>query len=182
MVGVGGMALPRPGSAEEEALLKAGLCTALAMSALDALARGLEGVQENTQTRRREPNWVVRAGVATAQQLQGGTDFHRHVPGLYGFSVQREAGKTIQELAAAGQFPNGQISVATVEALVAAAASEGYIVAVVKSPGNGFHHTVAVPLNPQLQAYPAQKMPPELAEALSNVFVPQPNPARVPRR
>jgi hypothetical protein len=51
MVGVGGMALPRRGSAEEEALLKAGLCTALAMSALDALARGIEEVRDNNQSR-----------------------------------------------------------------------------------------------------------------------------------
>jgi len=48
------MALPRRGSAEEDALLKAGLCTALAMSALDALARGLEDVRDRVQPRQRE--------------------------------------------------------------------------------------------------------------------------------
>jgi hypothetical protein len=56
MLGVGGMALPRPGSAEEEALLKAGLCTALAMSALDALSRGLEGIRDRALPRNQSKN------------------------------------------------------------------------------------------------------------------------------
>jgi len=133
-----------------------------------------------TQTRDRELNWVVRAGVVTAQQLQRGTDFHGSVPGLHGFSVQREPGKTVVELAAAGQFPNAQISVTTVESLIGAAVAAGYAVTVVKSPGRGYHQTVVVPVHPMVHA-PDERMPPNLAEALSRVFTATPNPARVKR-
>jgi RHS repeat-associated protein len=129
-----------------------------------------------------EPNWVVRGGVATAQQLQDGTGFHRAVLGLHGFSVQREPGKTIQELAAAGQFLNAQISVTTAEALSTAAATMGYTVDVVKSPGAGYHHTVAVPINQHVANNPHEPMPPELATALNQVFTQMLNPARVKRR
>jgi hypothetical protein len=59
------------------------------------------------QATENEPHWVIRGGVATPSQLQAGTARHRGVPdppGLYGFSVQYQPGKTIQELAAAGRF------------------------------------------------------------------------------
>ena len=85
-----------------------------------------------------EPPWVVRGGMATPSQLQAGTARHRGVPdppGLCGFSVQHQPGKTIQELATAGRFRNTQISVTTDAALVAAGVAVGYAVSMVKSPG-----------------------------------------------
>ncbi|MDO8756743.1 MAG: hypothetical protein Q7J64_01915, partial [Elusimicrobiota bacterium] len=78
-----------------------------------------------------EPVWVVRGGVVTPEQLKTGAKLHRGIPGLFGFSVQSAPGKTIEELAAAGRFRNGQISVATVDALLAVG------VLIVKSPGEG---------------------------------------------
>jgi hypothetical protein len=87
-----------------------------------------------------ELNWVVRGGVATPSQLQAGTARHRGVPeppGLFGFSVQYQPGKTIQELAAAGRFRNVQISVTTIEELIATGLSAGYPVSIVQSPGTG---------------------------------------------
>jgi hypothetical protein len=87
---------------------------------------------------------------------------------LFGFSVQYQPGKTIQELAAAGRFRNAQISVTTDEILVVAGLSAGYAVSIVKSPGAGYHHTVQVPF----------PLPLDLAVALSAVFTQMPNPAR----
>jgi hypothetical protein len=101
--------------------------------------------------------------------LQRGAVEHLGVPGLFGFSVQRHRGRTVTELALAGRFPHAQISVATVEQLMAAARGRGYRdVRIVASPGRGFHHTVIVP----------QPLPFDLADALSQVFAVQPNPAR----
>jgi uncharacterized protein (DUF697 family) len=114
---------------------------------------------------KQEPIWVVRAGVATPEQLKEGVDAHLRVPGLTGFSVQSSPGKTIKELAAAGRFPNAQISVTTTDALLAVG------VRVVKSPGEGYHHT-AVTEDPLMSPH---------AEAISSVFKQQPNPAPVKR-
>ena len=119
----------------------------------------------------KEPHWVVRGGMATPNQLQAGTARHRGVPdppGLCGFSVQYQPGKTIKELTVAGKFRNAQISVTTDTALVAAGLSAGYPVHIVQSPGVGYHHTVQVPF----------PLPLDLAEALSVVFTQMPNPAR----
>ena len=119
----------------------------------------------------REPNWVVRGGVATPRQLQAGTAKHRGVPeppGLYGFSVQYQPGKTIEELTAAGKLRNAQISVTTDAALVAGGVSAGYPVNIVQSPGVGYHYTVQVPF----------PLPVDLTEALSATFAQMPNPAR----
>ena len=119
-----------------------------------------------------EPNWVVRGGIATANQLQAGTGRHVGVatsPGLFGFSVQYQPGKTIEELAVAGRFRNAQISFSTAEELIAAGATAGYAISIVKSPGAGYHHTARVPL----------PLPADLAAALSRVFKQVPHPARV---
>ncbi len=124
-----------------------------------------------SQPLEQEPNWAIRGGVATPSQLQAGTARHRGVPdppGLFGFSVQYQPGKTIQELAAAGRFRNVQISVTTTEELIAAGLSAGYPVSTVRSPGAGYHHTVRVPF----------PLPLDLAVALSAVFTQMPNPAR----
>jgi hypothetical protein len=118
-----------------------------------------------------EPNWIVRGGIATPSQLQAGTGKHLSIPdprGLFGFSVQYQPGKTIQELAAAGRFRNAQISVTTDKELIAAGISAGYFISIVKSPGAGCHHTVQVPC----------PLPTDLAVALSAVFKQMPNPAR----
>jgi hypothetical protein len=111
------------------------------------------------------------AGVATPSQLQAGTARHRGVPdapGLYGFSVQYQPGKTVHELAAAGRFRNAQISVTTDAALVAAGVAAGYAISIVKSPGAGYHYKVQVPF----------PLPLDLAVALSAVFRQRPNPVR----
>lgn len=110
-----------------------------------------------------EPIWVVRAGVATSEQLKTGSKLHRGVPGLFGFSVQSAPGKTIEELAAAGQFRHGQISVTTVDALLAVG------VPIVKSPGTGYHNTART-------EYPLTDLK---AKLISAVFKPRPNPAQV---
>jgi hypothetical protein len=123
--------------------------------------------QADVQARKPEPKWVVRGGIATPEQLQRGSSEHKAVPGLFGFSVQYQPGKTIVELATAGRFRNKQISVTTAEAIVAAGAAAGYGVSIVKSPGSGYHHTVQVP-NP---------FPDDLATVLSAAFTQIPNPA-----
>src|SRR5215510_4384187 len=95
-----------------------------------------------------EPHWVIRGGMATPSQLQAGTARHRGVPeppGLYGFSVQYQPGKTVTELAVAGKFRHARISVTTDDALRAIGVSTGYVVRLVRSPGGGYHHTVQVP-------------------------------------
>jgi hypothetical protein len=87
---------------------------------------------------------------------------------LFGFSVQYQPGKTIEELATAGRFRNAQISVTTIEELIAVGVSAGYAVSIVKSPGTGCHYTVQAPF----------PLPADLAAALSAVFRQEPNPAR----
>lgn len=116
-------------------------------------------------------NWLVRGGVTTPQQLQNGTREHLQAPGIIGFSVQHQPGRSIEQLASAAQFPHAQISVTTVERLMAAGTAAGYNITVVKSPGRGFHHTVVVPA----------PLPDPLAQALSDAFEQAPNPFRVQR-
>jgi len=104
--------------------------------------------------------------------LQAGAGKHLGVvglPGLFGFSVQYQPGKTIEELAAAGRFRNAQISVTTAEELIAAGVAAGYAISIVKSPGTGYHHTVQVPF----------PLATDLAAALSAVFKQESNPARI---
>jgi hypothetical protein len=87
------------------------------------------------------------------------------MPGLTGFSVQSELGKSIIELAQAGNFPNSQISVTTVREL------QQIGVQIVASPGRGYHKTVITSL------------PLSDAEAIriSAVFRQQPNPFPIER-
>ena len=113
----------------------------------------------------------MRGGIATPKQLQAGAGKHLGMPdppGLFGFSVQYQPGRTIAELAAAGRFRNAQISVTTEEQLIAASTQAGYAIRIVKSPGTGYHHTLQVPF----------PLPLDLAIALSGVFTQMPNPAR----
>lgn len=116
-------------------------------------------------SREQEPAWVVRGGVTTRKQLQEGVKEHEGVRGLTGFSVQSAPGKTVEELAAAGRFRNGQISVTTVAALLAVG------VPVVKSPGTG-HHNTAKTEAPLASPH---------ADAISAVFKQMANPAQVKR-
>jgi len=88
--------------------------------------------------------WVVRAGEAKAVDLVKGYREHLSVPGLYGFSVQYQAGISWQELARAGQYPNAQVSIADEEDLRVALQALGYGFRLVASPGGGYHHTFVV--------------------------------------
>jgi tetratricopeptide (TPR) repeat protein len=118
-----------------------------------------------TDESQKEPVWVVRAGIANPKQLQHGTQPHRLVPGLSGFSVQSAPAKSIEELAAGGLFPHGQISVTTVDELRSVGVS------VVPSPGKGRYHCTASAPFPLTD---------EQAIRISAVFRPAiPNPARV---
>lgn len=152
------------------ACLRSPICAAIA--AVTGISIATETVLTmSPKSPRGEPNWVVRAGVATPASLQGGSAQHMAQPDLYGFSVQYMPGRSVEELARAGRFPNAQISVTTVEQLVAAGAAAGYNIAVVPSPGQGFHATVKVP----------DPMPDDLAVALAGTFVGMPNPAQFGR-
>lgn len=104
--------------------------------------------------------FVVRGGIATPEQLQKGVAEHRAVPGLTGFSVQSAPGKSIEELAAAGQFKNAQISITTVQNLLKVG------VAIVPSPGGGYHNTAVTPL----------PLSPQQAARISSIFQQMPNP------
>ncbi|MBM3242357.1 hypothetical protein FJZ31_39330 [Candidatus Poribacteria bacterium] len=130
-------------------------------------SRSPGGGSENVPKPGGRSDIVFRGGIATPQQLQKGIAEHARVEGLTGFSVQSAHGKTINELAAAGQFRNKQISVTTVGELEDAGWSLGFNVRVIPSPGRGFHNTVTTP-NP---------LPDDLAEALSEVFRQMPNPS-----
>jgi hypothetical protein len=123
-------------------------------------------------------DWVVRGGIAAPDVLIAGYREHVAVPGLYGFSVQRRPGHTVEELATAGQMKNAQISYATASELRAALQLLGYRVRLVRSPGRGFHHTfvVLVDANGTL----LQQLPRDAAEALSDTFRRRPNPHQTP--
>jgi len=116
-----------------------------------------------------EPDWIVRGGLATPEQLRAGTSEHRYVPGLTGFSVRRQPGKTVEELAAAGQFRNRMISVTTMGELRLAGTLAGYTIQVLATPRGLFHQTVVVP----------HPLPIDLAEALSLAFSHRENVTRV---
>jgi hypothetical protein len=125
-----------------------------------------------------EPNWVVRAGIASAQSLMAGYRPHIGAPGLVGCSVQYAPGRTVEELARAGQFKNLQISYATEGVLQAALSPLGYRMQLVRSPGKGFHHTLVVLYDPG--GAMLQRLPRDAAEALSRSFQRRPNPYPVP--
>src|SRR5579884_1217939 len=110
------------------------------------------------------PEWVVRAGVATAQALTAGYAEHDEVPGLFGFSVQYAPGLTIEDLAQAGQFPHKQISFATDDSLAAALMPIGYRMSLVKSPGLGYHHDFVVLYD--ATGTIVRDLPPDAADAL----------------
>src|SRR5690606_37652114 len=105
-------------------------------------------------------------GVATPEQIVAGSKEHFGVPGLKGFSVQAGEGASVADLAIAGEFPHGKLSVSTEAQLRDAARSVGHDLQIVQSPGRGQHHTATVPL----------PVPQDLADALSKAFTTMKNP------
>ena len=128
--------------------------------------------------------WVVRAGIAQPQMLIDGYDLHSGAPGIYGFSVQYAPGatpsKTIDELAQAGQFSNGQISYAYDGDLAAALLPLGYGMSLIKTPGQGYHHTFMVLYDASGQMLTV--LPADAAQAISATFQRMKNPYRVSYR
>jgi RHS repeat-associated protein len=139
-----------------------GAAAAVAALAVPALLATTTSTASSSQD---ETQYVVRGGIATPDLLITRSAEHTSVPGLYGFSVQSAPGVSVNDLARAGAFPNAMISVTTTAELA------GLGVAVIPSPGAGYHATVQVP-NP---------LPPDLAAEISGVFEQQPNPFRAPR-
>ena len=96
--------------------------------------------------------YVVRAGIAEADSLMAGstpiTINGQPLPGVRGFSVQSERGKSIEELAKAGQFRHKRISVTTENTLLAVGRILRFPIKVVKTPdsGPGYHCDVTVPV------------------------------------
>lgn len=123
--------------------------------------------------------WIVRAGEAQVKSLIAGYREHAAVSGLYGFSVQYASGKTVEELALAGQFPNGQISFAGDSELAATLAPLGYAMRLVRSPGRGYHHTFAVLYD--ASNVMLRTLPQDAAHALAATFRHMPNPHRFVR-
>ncbi|MEO7000179.1 MAG: hypothetical protein ABI068_00090 [Ktedonobacterales bacterium] len=124
------------------------------------------------------PVWVVRAGAASVDYLIRGYTEHTRARGVFGFSVQSAAGKTVEELAAAGRFPNAQISYATLDTLQAAVQHLGYRVRLVKTPGTGFHHTLTVLYD--ANGIMLRTLPRDAAVAISAAFQRMPNPSPAP--
>lgn len=89
---------------------------------------------------------VVRGGTATADLLQRGYGQHRGVAHGYGLAVQYAPGqgKTLRDLANAGQLRNTQISYATPEELLICVQPLGYAIQLIRTPGLGHHHTLCV--------------------------------------
>ncbi len=121
---------------------------------------------------------VLRAGIAKADLLMQNYGRHKGALGVYGCSVQYAPGRTWQELARAGQFKNGQVSIADEDALRAALAPLGYTMRLVPTPGRGFHHTLAVLYDTGGQMLTS--LPSDAALALANTFQQRPNPHQVP--
>jgi hypothetical protein len=121
---------------------------------------------------------VLRAGTAKADLLISGYEEHLGARGVYGFSVQYAPGRTWQELAQAGQFRNGQVSVADEDDLRTALAPFGYTMELVKTPGRGYHHMLMVLSDATGQILTA--LPPDTARALANTFVRYSNPYQAP--
>lgn len=119
----------------------------------------------------------MRAGIASSNSLVKGYNQHRGVPGLFGLSVQYAPGRSVEDLALAGQFPHEQISYATDDALQIALQPLGYTMKLVLSPGRGYHHTFAVLYD--VSGLLLQSLPQDAAIALSLTFRHRLNPYRI---
>jgi hypothetical protein len=124
--------------------------------------------------------WIVRAGEARPDQLIKGYREHLGALGVYGFSVQYNPGSTVDALALAGAFSNGQISYQDEDVLQAAVAPLSYRLSIIQTPGSGYHHTCAVLYDATGTMLHA--LPPDAALALSNAFIRMTNPHRLPYR
>ena len=120
----------------------------------------------------REPEWVIRGGIVTLEQLTNGARPISGARDLCEISVAFQPGRTVEELAAFSRFPNAQISVTTRETLLAAGTIE-----VRQTPGrNPVHGDIIVPCSTE------GTVDPDLLAALARVFTQRPNPARGPRQ
>ena len=122
-------------------------------------------------------DWVVRAGTATSTLLMKAYRRHLGAPNIFGFSVQYAPGKSIDELAYAGQFPHASISYALDSHLAAALLPLTYGVSLVRTPGVGYHTTFVVLYDATGQML--KQLPYDAAEALSETFQQAKNPHRV---
>jgi hypothetical protein len=84
---------------------------------------------------------VVRGGIMNAENFMNGVSEIPGRPDAQGLSVQAAVGKTIEELAIAGNIKNARIGVATVGRIRRA----GY--ELVKTGGAGCHWDLLVPRN-----------------------------------
>lgn len=116
-------------------------------------------------TRIEQPQCVIRAGIATPESLIRGTStFTYNGSTLSGFSVTSAPNMSINQLAAAANYPNGQISYTTTSQL----ASVGAPVVATPLSGQPLHSTVTA-------AYPLSSAQ---AAAISAQFKQMPNPAK----
>ncbi len=116
-------------------------------------------------TPRPKLQYVVRGGMATPGNLITGTGpVKAPYEKLTGFSVTSAPGMSVDELAAVGNYQNGQISYTTTQAL----ASAGIVVAPTAFPGMPLHSTVVVP-HPLSTAQ---------AAVVSALFKQKPNPVK----
>ena len=125
--------------------------------------------------------WVVRAGIADAQRLMAGYVRHLGYPQqqIYGCSVQYEPGLSIDELAKAGRFPNGQISYAQRIDLESALLPLNFIMELRRTQGTGYHHTFMVLYDTARIVQTSLRQ--DVADALAAVFQRKRNPFPVPR-
>jgi hypothetical protein len=150
---------------EDACVLEVAGGAALIHWAMAILTAGAGAYAISQTTSSDDVQYVVRGGAGAANSFQNGTAATQNG---YGFSVQTAPGVSIDELARGGYFPNGQISVSTVEQLEAIPG----VTVNFPTPGRGdYHGTVNVPNPP----------PPGFFNAISGAFRPQPNPFPVPR-
>jgi len=110
--------------------------------------------------------YVVRAGIATAEQLANGTADSQNG---HGYSVQSQYNVPWQELARGGNFPNGQVSVSQVGALTAIPG----VTVNIDTPGRGQYHST-VNVNPAIA-------PPNVNELMSATYRQYVNPYPRPK-
>jgi RHS repeat-associated protein len=137
---------------------------------------GRDIIPRVTETPRPIEEWVVRGGVSAADTLISAYGPIPSMPGHFGFSVQYQPGKTVDELAFAGHFPHGQISYATADQLRSVALGLGYSIILhpTYGEGPGFHHDLEAVELPQGSILSV--LPGSLAEAISLTFIRKPNP------
>lgn len=102
---------------------------------------------------------------------------HKRALSVYGFSVQYNAGSSVDELARAGQFIYTRISYRDEDVLQAAVAPLGYRLEFIQTHGGGYHHTCAViydATGTMLQALPL-----DAAVVIGNAFQRKRNPYQV---